>query len=683
VQQKYLKIQFLNASEKRIESELKFSVECKNTGVVYTYDLSKKKYSQEFRDIVSIFVWAVYKRRNVMGHLSREAVFEVGGRFFDFLADSGIYQARELSAQVLRSFGAWLKMNRSLSYSTAGSMYRKLTPIFKQMSAHPVVSDDFIAVKNMFPKSTSLVSTNVGYDQGELKRILRAAVDGMKEAASRHEIEYKPRWLGEPAPLDDVAPVWLKARSYWASEKYRVWWWENNCDCQRLKVTDLYSIPQGQSFFSSTAPPGERATAKHLNKFYDRIGAGENYEPKFLGAQCPILYLTPWKKKDYVIWYWENKIGCKALTMREIKEVDYKFYKAVQEHMGGRIKAFYEELGIYRWVRGDDLIPYYILLLIRTQLNPSTIQRLTVDCLVPDPLQDGRVMIDWTKFRSSKKGKTIPSDKQHDGWPAMLVKKILRITERIREDGQEDLWIANANRYKVSRPLGRSAFKRGLVEFSKRHNLMSRDGTPFIIQARLIRPTMAWSEYMRTEDMTYLQSLLGHSKLSTTAEYLRRVDDPVALSRRAVHQQAMFIGALSNRLDSGDNQDASHSSLFIDKAAIHENQLNHCSAPMNSPVPGQKLGVACSANSEVCLGCQNLVVTLIDIKKYFCFMNFYDYLLSSGEIAEEEYRKAVMDKRHIWDGYILKKYDPGVVERIRLDALANPVPEWDVALYER
>ena len=681
--QKYKKIQFIDSEERRVEKELKFYAECKNTGVTHVYDMRNKGLYGEFGEIAGVFVWSVYKRRNSMGHLSRISVLEVAGKFFEFLKDCGVKGAGELSAQTLRNFAEWLKGNRKLSYSTAGSMYRKLAPIFKQMSAHPSVSEEFVAVKNAFPKSTSLVSANLGYDQYELKLIVRAAVNGMRESASRLEREYEPKWIGKPAPMDDVAPVGLKGRAYWASEEYKVWWWENNCGCQRLNTTALLSIPKGQVFFDSVAPQGQRGSVEHLNSFYDRIGAGENYVPKYVGANCPVLYRTPWKKKDYLVWYWENNLGCQILTLRELEHVDYTFFKAVQEHWGGGIRKFYEELGIYRWVRAEDLIPYYLMLLIRTQLNPSTIQRLTVECLVPDPLNDERVMIDWTKFRSAKKGKTIPSDKQRDGWPAMLVKKVLGITGRIREDGQDELWIANANRNKVTQPLGNCAFKRGLSEFSKKHNLIGSDGNPLSVQARLIRPTMAWTEYVRTEDMIYLKSLLGHSRLTTTADYLRRIEDPVALSRRAVHQQAMFIGVVSGgpgELSVAEIPEASDGSLNV---GIQENQLSHCRAPLNSPVVGQKPGVTCNANSDVCLSCQNLVVTLVDIKKYFSFMNFYDFLLAAGDISDVEYGKAVKEKRYIWENYILKKYDSGVVESLRVDALANPVPEWDLATYER
>ncbi|WP_193384580.1 hypothetical protein [Stutzerimonas stutzeri] len=673
-------LHFLTAAEERAETELKFTTECKNTAKLYAYDLSSKPYSDSFRDVLGVVVWAIYRRRNMMGHLSRLAIIEILPRFFKFLESVLIYRAEQLSGDTLRYFAEWLKKDKSLSYSTAASMYRKISPVFLQMSSHYKVSDSFIPVRNAFPKSSSLVSSCVGYDQEELKGILNAAVRGMRESASRFEKTYQPKWIGIAPPLEDVAPIGpCGSRSYWASEEYRTWWWENNCGCMRLNSNALYKLPKGQAFFQSTAPDGKKGSVKYLSEFYDRIGAGPDYKPKYLGLPCPINYRTPWKKKDYLVWYWENKLGCRALSGGELKKIAPEFWGALKEYFGGRIKDFYKELGVYRWVQAEDLIPYYLLLLIRTQLNPSTVQRLTIDCLVPDPLNDGRVMIDWKKYRSFKKGMTIPTDKGNDGWPAMIIKRVSAITESIREDGQDELWIANANRFKVSQPLGSSAFKRALQAFSRKHALTSSDGKPLSIQARLIRPAMAWSEYLRTEDMNYLQALLGHARLSTTADYLRRLDDPIFLTRRAVHQDAVFV-----RLSSAEDGSLISESLEASESTqgMHEALLNHCRDPLRSPASGQKTGSLCSASSEVCLGCQNLIITFLDIKKYFCFIAFHDYLLQAGDITDLEHRKATSEKRFIWENYILVKYDSGVIERIRSEALTFPILEWDISLYE-
>ncbi|NNB52786.1 integrase [Pseudomonas fragi] len=82
------------------------------------------------------------------------------------------------------------------------------------------------------------------------------------------------------------------------------------------------------------------------------------------------------------------------------------------------------------------------------------------------------------------------------------------------------------------------------------------------------------------------------------------------------------------------------------------------------------------------MGCQNLVITPNDIKKYFCYIFFHDYLLDSGDIDEKEYRSAISEKRFIWTEYILPKYSKSLIEKMKTEASVSPIPEWDISNYE-
>lgn len=56
---------------------------------------------------------------------------------------------------------------------------------------------------------------------------MRAAVAGMRETMNKFTTQYKPQWLGQSAPLDDVAPRSAAGgHSLWNSYDYKVWWWE-------------------------------------------------------------------------------------------------------------------------------------------------------------------------------------------------------------------------------------------------------------------------------------------------------------------------------------------------------------------------------------------------------------------------------------------------------------------------
>ena len=653
----------LAADENRALAELRFTMRCKNDGNIYTYDFGGRAQYVEVESVTRVFVWALYKRRHNMGHVSRDSQRQNLWRFLKFLLEHGIRKPEDLGGHTLTMYVDWLKKQSSIKYSTAGAHFRLLSPTFRQMSMHQSVSSDFLPPPNPFPKTSALQTANEGYDDKEIKSIMQAAVIGMRETMARFNNKYKPVWLREPPPLDDVAPLSASGgHSLWNSYDYKVWWWENHCESRRLNSRQLARIPQGQVFmasFRNNEPPGMAA----VEKFYDELGAGDGYVPKYYQKPCPVKYRTPWKKPDYLVWYWENHLGAQVIGESTLKRTSPEFYGAIQEHFNGRLRDFYRNLGLSAWVSAVDLVPFYIMLLVRTSLNPSTIQRLTTESLTLDPLNESRQFVEWTKFRSSQNGRVIPSDKAQDGWPVMLINKVLQVTASIRGQ-QNQLWVANSNRYKTTLPLGASAFKRAMKEFSKKHNLVRSSGAPLSIQAQLIRPSMAWQEYLRTEDIRYLQTFLGHEKASTTAEYLRRISDPIFKLRRGIHVDAMFVNVLSSVADEGELPSATN---LI---------LNSCKNPKKSPIAGQEDGVHCSLGHEICLSCPNLIITHEDIKKYFCYMRYHDQLLDSGLISEQDHKWATADKKAVWEEQILTRYNPDLVDAIRADAELRPIAVW-------
>jgi len=247
------------------------------------------------------------------------------------------------------------------------------------------------------------------------------------------------------------------------------------------------------------------------------------------------------------------------------------------------------------------------------------------------------------------------------------------------------LWISNQNNVRTPRPFGAKAFALGVKRIFENHPVYSSEtGEKLNVTAVGIRPTIAWNEYLRTEDLQYLSQLLGHAKVATTAEYLRRVDDPIFRTRRAIHSEAMLIGITQGSSEAAEyvkeNLDTLQSKDQIN--GIYDGFLNHCKDPTSSPVSGEKPGQFCSADSDVCLGCQNLVITPEDIKKHFCFLNFHEHLFNVGEISETDLKKTTEYKRSFWNTFILPKYPDKLLQDIEDSAQRNPCPEWDIVKYE-
>lgn len=656
-------LSILNAAEKRAEKELKFSIKCKNDGIAYNYDLSTRKHIKSNLKIASILSWALYKQRNSIGHTSRISIIEGMQCFFTFLNINCISNPKDLNKDTHIYYIAWLKKEANIKYSTAGSRYRKLATTFRVMNKHKNIANDFLPITNAFPKSTELATPNEGYSESELKMILKAITKELRTNKPMLENKYIPDWIGKPAPLDDVADISKRGvRSIWSSFKHLQWWWENNCECKPLNRKEIERIPKGYQFIEALREHSN-GNKDFLNNFYSTLNVNKDYTPKYYGIPSPIKYKTPWKKMDYLSWYWENYMNCMPTTIAEAKKDHPKFYGALKEYKIP-ISNFLRSKDTFKWLQTSDLIPYYLILLIRTGANPSTIQRLTTDCLIRDPLNENNTSIDWIKFRSFKKGKTIPISTNNDNWPVMIIKRVINITQSIR--GKENnLWIGNSNVHKTTAPILNTAFKRQVRNFSIEHKLKHDDGSPLYIQAQLIRPTIAWHEYLRTEDMTYLQALLAHNKITTTADYLRRLNDPIFLLNRTLHQEAMFIGITKNNIKK--------------EVSCTENILNHC----KNPITNEEKKTYCTESSESCLGCQNLVITIKDIKKHYCFINYYKYMFDIGDISESEHSKLTSNKLHIWNTQILPRYPKDLLLKIESDAIKSPIQEWDTSNYEQ
>ena len=684
---KYVSVQALKAAEKRIQRDLSFTTVCKNTNKTKVFDYSKKKYAKSNRKIMEVFVWAVYKLRHRSGNNTKIAYYEKCNSFFEFLEQNEIYEPEFLDSAVFSRYIEWLKRHPTMTYATAASVYRGLRVIFDKMGSHPSIGKDIRAPRNAFPKSTNLQRIDTGYDEKEFKQILRSVVQSLRESKQRFESEYQPKYLGKEPPLEGVATFSKTTGKYvlWATHEHRVWFFENKMQCKKLSYSEVNKIPQGHVFWYSINRDYIHDEYKSVEEFYKYIGAGPNYQAKYLGKESPVKYITPWKKWEYVVWYWENKMGAKSYYEKEVKEKFPEFRIAMREHWSGVSKVM-KKLNVWSYISAYDLAPYYLMLIIRTGLNPSTVQNLDIDCIQKDPVDENRKYIDWTKYRSHKKGMTIPEGKaKNDTWAVAIVERVVEITSKIRPEGMKSLWISNANNKKIPKTFSETYFQAGVRRIFDNFPVFSSESNEEInVVAKNIRPTIAWSEYLRTEDLRYLQSLLGHANTSTTSEYLRRLDYPLFRTRRAIHGEALFIG-LTSSAEHAKQYLAENEQKVLAKDqsnGLFDGLLNHCQDPTDSPVRGQSRGELCSAATDVCLGCQNLAITPEDIKKYFCYVNFYDYLLAIREISKDEYEAAVSEKKYIWMKYILPKYPDSLVNELREEAVESPIPIWDPRLYE-
>jgi hypothetical protein len=627
-------------------------------------------------------------------------------RFLTYLdtlrgTDAAVTSVAELTEATFSRYAAWLKAYGVVTYQTKLRRVKTLRPMVDWIRRnHPAGHPQLRIEPNLFPHAGLIRKTRKSYTKGEWDALLRAIAEDLAADKARLEHPYVARWKGEPPPLEEVASYRVgnshhNEHSIWASREYQIWWWENTTNCQTLSSYRLQAIGGGSLVNHLKRERKERRAAtgapyrlSAVNEFYESIGAGPNYEPRYLGKPCPIKYRNRFRKPEYLHWYWENEMNMRALSEDDRSRAQNRFYHGIMAVHGGSAQ-FYRAIDFAPRVGIRQLLPYFLLLAVRTALNLTTLGRLTVDCIEPAPdlgMRSGDLsepshwQINWLKIRAFSEGQTIPTHVRHDSMPVSIIRRVIQITQRYRGDRKE-LWLIESGGTILEHIHPR------IADFVRRHGLLaeqpSEDGkrTPLRFSLTKLRRTIAMKEYLRTQNLGYIQTLLGHRKLDSTVIYVSEMDNPILLQRRGLHQEAMFLDltqghAAAVALLRETGIEGKTAMQVIAAGSEHEAVLTHCKEPRSSPQPGQKAGELCTSNA--CLGCQNLVVTSEDLYRYFCFANFHDHLFETVQMSAAEYDQIVGETKYIFTEQIFPRFKPEAIELARQRALATPLPQWNI-----
>jgi hypothetical protein len=684
---------------------LRFSLQCKNTGVISKYDFSRL--SLDFPNVIDAFICAIIGRRDAVGHLTRVS-FKVGvswfARYLGTLQNSPaeIRLTSELTSGTFRRYATWLKAREDISYGARHGYFISIQTLVDWIRRnYPGAQTDLHIEDRVFPHLRRMHPGRKPYSSEEWQAILRAVTINLENHRKRYETPYTPTWLGLPAPIDDVAPF-IESRdmrhqhSMWDSLDYCVWYWENLTQAKCIRTKALRNMNGGRPLVTAVSAfdrlekwgAPDPSSKSPLERFYKLIRADSDYFPRYIGEPCPIRYRNRYDKPEYLHWYWDNYLQHRFHTDAELHTRGHLGFTRGMNRVYGTIHKFHEAIGTVRTIYIKDLFPYFLLFAIRTALNPSTIARLTIDCIVRTPSigkthkDDSDLwQIDWTKIRSFSEGRTIPTHVNHDDMPVNILRRVLQITTPFRK-GRKLIWLSPLTDTLESLNIGRR-------QFVKEHNLMADDSgdgqprKPLSLAISRIRATIAMKEYVRTENMAYIQTLLGHKSASTTVLYLDVMENPKLMYRRGLHQDAIFIDLAQN---------SKAAVTFLKKHGIehklaaqilrhdndHEAILSRCRAPLNSPQPMQKQGRVCTSNA--CLSCQNLIVTPYDIYRFFCFMNYHNHLLRTGELSPDQFDLTAGEVFYTFTEQIFPKFAPATVTQERARAISNPLPEWQISM---
>ncbi len=663
---------------------LVFSLTCKNNGHVYFY--SFEDFDPTVEEIIKALIWALLRRSRAVGHETRCSTKSAMRYFQKFLMsiprEHRPQTPIDITEALLRQYGRWLKDLKNLGYRSQASTFRLLSPYFEQWEGQAWAAPDLSVPPFQFPKSNNhYVRPKKGYTSADLKSIAQCVIEDIQATNRERLAELASQWVGIAPPLDDVAPEMPEISSQplkGLSHEYRVWWWENNCDCKCLDIAEIRGMPGGYAFIFGFWPEGarylEQARARErLFQFYEKIQAGEKYGSRYLGLPSPIKYSTKWKSPKYLDWIWQNELK-KGLVNEKNKDLEKKLYGALKEHHGG-CKDFYARNKIMQTLTINDLCPYYIGLLMTTALNPSVIRRLKVDCLLRNPFEKDKDSVQWKKLRANKCGVTVPLKRSSILAPSSIINSLLKITAPYREAGNNYLFCTRLGQARFDNSeLTKKGFEKAVkVWFLKKGLTLNEEGVPHSSRhwSSNFRPAAAFHHYQQTGDLEGVKVLLSHSRIETSANYVGKIPEAELIWRRGVHIQALLVGS-----SVGENRDeAAIKSLSSGKGGLVETISAHCRDIKASPWKGQVKGERCTA-MNACLYCQNLVVTLEDIYRFFSMQNFYKMKLSNKEISLHQYEEIIGEKERIFIEFILPKYEIELINNLRVQAKLKPSKEY-------
>jgi hypothetical protein len=300
------------------------------------------------------------------------------------------------------------------------------------------------------------------------------------------------------------------------------------------------------------------------------------------------------------------------------------------------LPSFNSVLNMYAPVSDRSLIPFLVLLFIRSAINVDSLYRLRRDCLCEHPLPLGLTILNFDKPRAgSARNKTIPFPTHQRNGVTDLIQFLTEYTAPwvpfARETEKDALLLFKSpgNGENEVRSPGANFAMRGLKSFIKQNNLPD-----FTFDQ--IRPAIATLIYYQTRDIFRVQRLLCHVDVTLTINYIKQevvrrqhdiqIHDAIESifsllldAPERVGKPAVFVQEIESVLRSkvSEGEVSPHQAEIIRNGGCSTG-FARCRDPRDSPLPGELKGRVCRQLHK-CVFCPNAWVFEEDLPKVIYF----------------------------------------------------------------
>jgi integrase len=274
----------------------------------------------------------------------------------------------------------------------------------------------------------------------------------------------------------------------------------------------------------------------------------------------------------------------------------------------------------------DPVVPFFVAIGIQTAANPEALRLIRRDCLVPHPLDENRVVIDWAKPRAGgevRRAQRRSFDRRRPHAAPNLIDRVAAITEPLiaeaRPSERNHLFLVRGNR-----PIGVGTIRHGTLrigiqrfiarangrisEWNNEHPDKPRALLPNFAPV-LFRGSVATEHYHAAGgDIRAAQAVLNHTRVDTTDLYVRGPETRRLQEATVARLQGLMVAWITGDRSPSDPA-AAGSKILIALGKNAEGFGHLCANPLANVAPGAIPGRLCP-RFGACLACPGLVIPI-------------------------------------------------------------------------
>lgn len=375
-------------------------------------------------------------------------------------------------------------------------------------------------------------------------------------------------------------------------------------------------------------------------------------------------------------WIFENKLNCQIIGPGAANRNNKyeKCFIRIMQYLGLGVVGTYESWGVIYQITSRHMAPYITRLAQITGLNADSLKSLNVEDFVErheltqrpylrywKERSDGEKLLHLDLIEADMTWLTINQCKEVKELFAEVIYLTRNIRNRADDNIKSKLFIYESRKRNEQGTI--KSFENSTVinvvmnQFARDHKLKNEDGSDLNISASRLRPSLVAELIEQGVSLREIQVILGHKSLSTTIQYLDKLEfsktarDILETALAKIHKEAV-----SQEPPTKQPSDETTSTDNLNPSIAISNGLIKCRNVYDPPDEIKKLstykkGSACSLLNK-CLSCSNSIITSSHLPELFAMRLEYQSMIATSTIAQTPYGAIIKENLEILDSIL-------------------------------